>query len=109
MTHSAYAAIGGVAGALTRRAEEEFEKLSNTQKETARRVLTRLVRVARPEESSEDTRRRITLAELDEAAQRVVRQLAEARLLVTGGRALEEGASAEAPDAGASADRDGHG
>jgi formylglycine-generating enzyme required for sulfatase activity len=98
LTHNAYAAIGGVKGALTRRAEEEFAKLNAVQQETARRVLTRLVRVARPEEGSEDTRRRITLLELDEEAQGVVRRLAAARLLVTGGSALRKGEAADRID-----------
>jgi formylglycine-generating enzyme required for sulfatase activity len=83
LTHSSYEAIGGVVGALTQRAETEFAKLTDEQQKTARRVFTHLVRVARPEEGNEDTRKRTTLAELGEAARAVVKELARARLLVT--------------------------
>ena len=49
-----------------------------------RKVFTRLVRVAQPDEGAEDTKRRINLNELDAAIQPLVRKLADARLLVTG-------------------------
>ena len=44
----------------------------------------RLVRVAQPDEGAEDTKRRITLAEVDATMQALVYKLADARLLVTG-------------------------
>jgi formylglycine-generating enzyme required for sulfatase activity len=95
MTHSDYDAIGEVEGALTRRADDEFAKLPPAQQKTARRILTQLVSVARPEEGGEDTRKRLGLGELDEEARAVVGKLAEARLLVTGaGGAKEDESSA---------------
>jgi formylglycine-generating enzyme required for sulfatase activity len=58
-------------------------------------VFTRLVRVARPEEGNKDTQKRTTLVELGEEARAVVKELARARLLVTGG---EESGEAELHD-----------
>ena len=87
LTHAAYEAIGRVAGAIAQRAETEFGKLSAEQQRIAEKVFTRLVRVARPEERAEDTRRRCPLEELvgqGEGARAVVQALADARLLVTG-------------------------
>ena len=98
MTHSDYEAIGEAEGALTRRADEEFDKLPLSQQKTAQRILTKLVRVARPEEGSEDTRKRLSLGELDEEARVVVGKLAEARLLVTGASGANEEESLEIVD-----------
>ena len=94
LTHAAYKDIGGVAGAIAQRAEAEFAKFTPERQAIARRVFTRLVRVARPEEGAEDTRQRATLAELsprpqsDDAAKvgAIVQALTgwESRLLVTG-------------------------
>jgi TIR domain/WD domain, G-beta repeat len=94
LTHAAYRSIGGVAGAIAQRAEAEFEAFTPQQQVIARRVFTRLVRVARPQEGAEDTRQRATLAELsphpqsDDAAEvgAIVQALTgwESRLLVTG-------------------------
>jgi KaiC/GvpD/RAD55 family RecA-like ATPase len=91
LTHAAYEEIGGIAGAIAQRAEEVFGGFTPEEQEAARRVLTRLVRVARPEEGTEDTRRRATLAELSPSqvgkgpgVRAVVKALADARLVVTG-------------------------
>ncbi|MFQ5793681.1 MAG: TIR domain-containing protein [Candidatus Bipolaricaulia bacterium] len=84
LTHAAYEDIGEVAGAIAQRAEAEFAKFTPEQRKATRRVFTRLVRVAQPEEGSEDTRRRATLVELGEEARSVIKTLADARLLVTG-------------------------
>ena len=94
LTHAAYRSIGGVAGAIAQRAEAEFAKFTLERQAIARRVFTRLVRVARPAEGAEDTRQRATLAELsphqqlEDAAKvgAIVQALTdwESRLLVTG-------------------------
>lgn len=52
-------------------------------------MFTGLVRVARPEEGNEDTRKRANLDELGEEANSVVKELVQARLLVTGGEETE--------------------
>ncbi|MEN8133130.1 MAG: hypothetical protein ABFS45_23715 [Pseudomonadota bacterium] len=64
---------------------------------TARRALMQLVRVARPDEGREDMRRWIKLEEMGEEVREVVRRLAEACLLVTGGKAPKEGEQPGSP------------
>jgi WD40 repeat protein/DNA-binding SARP family transcriptional activator len=56
-----YREIGGVTGALARRAEEVFASLSDGTKQAARQLFLRLVT---PGEGTEDTRRRVLQAEL---------------------------------------------
>ncbi len=85
MTVAAYRNIGGVAGALKRRAEEVFESLSQGEREICRRILLCLTQ---PAESGSYTRRRARFEELaavsgDSAAvEPVLRPLTAARLVV---------------------------
>jgi WD40 repeat protein len=87
LTVAAYRDIGGVAGAIARRAETEFDKLTPAQQAVARRILLRLVQLG---EGTEDTRRRARLSELlmdnaqGEVIGEVVQKFAAARLLTTG-------------------------
>ncbi|WP_133510916.1 TIR domain-containing protein, partial [Candidatus Thiosymbion oneisti] len=83
ITHAAYQASGGVSGAIATRAEFEYDRLSLEQQQIARRLFTRLVRAAAPEEGNQDTRRRARFAELEPGAESIVRGLTKARLLVT--------------------------
>jgi WD40 repeat protein len=85
LTNQAYDEIGGVTGALARRAEAEFGRLNPEEQKGAHCLFSRLVRVARPEESGEDTRQRAELVESDTLARRVAKRLADERLLVTSG------------------------
>ena len=62
LTHSAYQSIGGVLGALGRRAEEIYASLEEQGKQSARQVFLRLVALG---EGTEDTRRRVLQAELE--------------------------------------------
>ncbi|NCR68960.1 MAG: WD40 repeat domain-containing protein, partial [Microcystis aeruginosa LL11-07] len=80
LTHLAYTKIGQVQGALARHANEEYHKLSEAQREQMRRIFIQLVR---PGEGREDTRRLATKAELGEENWALVKQLADARLVVT--------------------------
>ena len=80
LTHLAYTEIGQVQGALARHANEEYHKLSEAQREQMRRIFIQLVR---PGEGREDTRRLATKAELGEENWALVKQLADARLVVT--------------------------
>lgn len=79
-----YQEIGGVHGALAKRAEKVFEVFSSEEKDIARRVFLRLTQ---PGEGTADTRRRAELSELwpDSAHQavveKVVERLIESRLL----------------------------
>ena len=81
LTHGAYAAIGGVKGAIATRAEAELERLTPEQREALRRVMIRLVT---PGEGQADTRARAQIPPGDAAANAVVRLFADARLLTTG-------------------------
>lgn len=91
LSNAAYDDIGGVAGAIAQRAEQEFGKFSSNQQSRAEYVFTSLVRVARPDEGIDDTRQRVLLDELhwNEHSKRgpdvraEVKALADARLLVT--------------------------
>jgi WD40 repeat protein len=85
LANRAYDEIGGVTGALAQRAEAELTRLKPEQQIAARRLFSRLVRVARPEEAGEDTRQLADLTEADPVTKYVAKGLADARLLVTGG------------------------
>lgn len=88
LTLGAYQEIGGVSGALAKRADESFTTLDPEQQAIARRAMLRLTQ---PGEGTEDTRRRAELNELArrpeerDAVQHVVDALVAARLLTTGG------------------------
>jgi WD40 repeat protein len=81
LTHAAYEAIGEVQGALGRHANQEYAGFKDeADRERVRRIFIQLVR---PGEGAEDTRRIATKAELGEQNWSVVKQLADARLVVT--------------------------
>jgi len=86
LTNAVYDEIGGVTGALAQRAEAMFAQFAPEEQTAARRLLSRLVRVARPEEGAEDTRQRIELQATDPLAEKVALALAgpDVRLLVMG-------------------------
>jgi tetratricopeptide (TPR) repeat protein len=85
-THAAYDAIGGVDGAISHRADTQFEKLAAAQKKVALPALAHLVRVSSVSEEGTDTRQVVRLATLSADEQNVVRIFAEkdSRLVVTG-------------------------
>ncbi len=62
LTKAAYQSIGGVLGALGRRAEEVYQGLSETDQASARQLFLRLVTLG---EGVEDTRRRVLRSELE--------------------------------------------
>src|SRR5207253_8878837 len=61
LTHAAYVEIGGVTGALAHHADEVFERLDDTGRDIAQKVFLRLTR---PGEGTEDTRRRVARDEI---------------------------------------------
>ena len=81
LTHQAYEEINGVTGALARYADHIYEALDTFSQAQARRILMRLVR---PGESTEDTRRLAYRSELDEVDWQLAQQLVDARLMVSG-------------------------
>jgi WD40 repeat protein/transcriptional regulator with XRE-family HTH domain len=62
LTKAAYHNLGGVKGALGRRAEEIYQSLDESQQALARQIFLRLVTLG---EGVEDTRRRVLLTELE--------------------------------------------
>lgn len=81
LTHEAYTRLGRVSGAIAHRAEDVYERqLSEVERQAAQRLLMRMVR---PGEGVEDTRRRTALPESDPHAQETIRKLAQERLVVT--------------------------
>ena len=81
LTHDVYGEMGGLKGAIGKRADDVLKGLGPDQREIARRVFVQLVH---PGKDTEDTRRRARLGELGQAALPVVWELADARLVVTG-------------------------
>jgi formylglycine-generating enzyme required for sulfatase activity/ABC-type dipeptide/oligopeptide/nickel transport system ATPase component len=93
MTHAAYDAFGRLSGALATRAEQVYESLDKSAKEAAPSLFRRLVNAGA--KSEEDARRRAEINSLDEPAQRVVRHMADRRLLVTSASIREGGEFAD--------------
>jgi WD40 repeat protein len=95
MTWASYRALGGVEGALAKRADSLLQQhAALVQHDEIRRVLLRLIQ---PGEGAVDTRRRVALADLaagdqsPDAVYRLLQPLIDARLLTTG---QEQGRSA---------------
>ncbi|NEO61215.1 MAG: trypsin-like serine protease [Moorea sp. SIO4G2] len=91
LTHQAYEDIGGVEKALAEYAEEEYQNLSEEDKQRAQRVFIQLVR---PGAGTEDTRRLATRDEVGEDNWDLVTRkegLADARLVVTNKTEKTEG------------------
>jgi WD40 repeat protein len=86
LTNAAYDEIGGVTEAIAQRAEGVFAHFGPEEQTATRRLLSRLVRLARPEEGAEDTRQRAELEDDDPVTQKVALVLAGAdvRLLIMG-------------------------
>lgn len=81
MTHKAYEAIGRVEGALARYAQQVHDSLAQREREKAQHIFVQLVQ---PGESTGDTRRVATQAEIGPENWPLVQYLAEKRLVVTG-------------------------
>ncbi len=87
LTQSDYDALGGVVGSLRTRADEEFERLDNAQRDSLRRVMLRMVVM----EYGMPARQRVSRDELEhwdpresERIKQVLRCFSDARLLVEG-------------------------
>jgi len=78
--HAAYKAMGELQGAIARKAESLFSKLSHEDQRKVQQIFLRLVR---PGEGEADTRRRATLGEVGAEEHHLAKQLADERLLVT--------------------------
>jgi WD40 repeat protein/class 3 adenylate cyclase len=92
LTLEGYRAAGGVRGAIAHTADEVFKGCDEHERTLMRRMFLRLTELG---ETTEDSRRRVPLAELipegdgGEAATAVLEQLARSRLLVVGDDSAE--------------------
>jgi hypothetical protein len=82
ITNEQYDAIGTLEGAISKRADAQFERVPPAERETVLRAFTRLVRVSAADEEGADTRQRVRLKGLDAVVQRVVKLFVKERLLV---------------------------
>jgi WD40 repeat protein/tRNA A-37 threonylcarbamoyl transferase component Bud32 len=89
LSFAGYRAVGGVRGAIAHTAEQVFITCSRDEQELMRRMFLRLTELG---ETTEDTRRRVSIAELlsegPDAAD-VLEHLASSRLLVVGDGSAE--------------------
>ena len=81
LTHAGYRAIGGVAHALARKADEFLARYDDEGQDRLRRIFLQLIR---PGEGEEDTRQLATESQVGAENWELVAQLASARLVVTG-------------------------
>src|SRR5262249_59388994 len=86
-----YGESGGIRGALAKSADETYLSLDPQQQQMARAIFTR---ITEPGEGTEDTGRRVALAELDtigerETVRKVIGCLASARLVTVDERTCE--------------------
>ncbi len=80
LTHGAYEAIGQLKGALARYADIQYGNFTVEEREKVRRIFLQLVR---PVEGAGDIRRIAMKEEFGEQSWSLVKQLADARLVVT--------------------------
>ena len=78
--HEAYRAMGQLEGAIATKADSIYDRLSPDDRRRVQQIFLRLVR---PGEGEADTRRRATSSELGSELQRLVKALADERLVVT--------------------------
>ncbi|MFL6333967.1 MAG: KGGVGR-motif variant AAA ATPase [Pyrinomonadaceae bacterium] len=71
---------------VSQAAQESFRRLKVEQQAAARRLLSRFVRVPRPEEKIDLTRRRVGISELGSDSHALTRALLEAQLIRVAGR-----------------------
>jgi len=79
--HDSYESMGGLQGALAKKADDTYGRFSEVEKQAIQRIFLQLVH---PGASTEDTRRRAFLSEIPEPSKPLVKALADERLLVTG-------------------------
>ena len=80
ITVEAYDELGGLAGSLSRQADEIYNSYDAPDRQAVRRLFSRLVT---PGEGNEDTRRRVVVSDLAGVAPRVVAAYVDRRLLTS--------------------------
>ncbi|MCB1160195.1 MAG: TIR domain-containing protein, partial [Leptospiraceae bacterium] len=80
MTISDYEKLGGVKGALVKHADDVYEELNPSDKEKVKKIFVQLVQ---PGSGTGDTRKIATMAEIGEENFKLIKKLADERLIVT--------------------------
>jgi hypothetical protein len=83
ITNEQYDAIGTIEGAISQRADAQFERVPLTEREAVLRAFTRLVRVSAANEEGTDTRQRVRSKDLN-TIHPFVKAFVKERLLVMG-------------------------
>lgn len=84
LTQADYDALGGVAGALTKKADALYEGLGQAEQGTMRRIMLRMVSLDGALAGKRVPKRDIAVSEADQAlVERVVTELVDARLVVS--------------------------
>ena len=81
LSNQKYDEIGGIKGAISKRADAQFNNLTPQQQASALRLFSRLGAVS--EDGTTYARQQVSLRDLDESQQSVVQSFVGARLLVT--------------------------
>jgi energy-coupling factor transporter ATP-binding protein EcfA2 len=80
---AAYEAMGGLQGAIARKADALYGELIARDPQAANRIRSIFMRLVRPGQDEQDTRRRAAASEFSPSSAALIRQLSDARLLVT--------------------------
>ncbi|QDT35974.1 nSTAND1 domain-containing NTPase [Stratiformator vulcanicus] len=80
LTHEAYDAVGGVQGAMSKKAEDLYAELDGNRQKELQRIFMRLVSIG---DQSELTRRREDLSHFDDNQKATAEHFIQARLLTT--------------------------
>lgn len=90
LLHAAYGDMGRLQGAVAKKADEIYAKLTSLEKQAVQRIFLQL---AMPAGEGDYTRKRASFAEIGAASMQVLQRLTEERLLVTSpGSGEDEGA-----------------
>ncbi len=95
MHRAAYDAMGQLEGAIAARAEALFDSLTRNDPQAEQRIRSIVLRLVRPGEGEQDTRRRAALTDFDAPAVKLIRRLADDRLLVSSAPSTTEAPKVE--------------
>lgn len=83
MHKAAYQAMGGLQGAIAKKADALYGRLVEKDPQAAKRIQRVFLRLVRPGEGEQDTRRRAAASEFGPNAAQLIKHLSDERLLVT--------------------------
>jgi predicted negative regulator of RcsB-dependent stress response len=95
MHRAAYDAMGQLEGAIAARAEALFDTLTRNDPQADQCIRSIVLRLVRPGEGEQDTRRRAALTDFDAPAIKLIQRLADDRLLVSSAGSTSEASVVE--------------